>query len=116
LGPTGLEQRSDRFAIGLPLRCLHDLAGEETLQFAALLVVTGAEVRPFLWTLSEALPKVANAITNKTKYSCGRNSSAMSTNCGAKKTNPKVANIAPKKDAIPVSVKASPALPFKVIG
>ena len=61
-------------------------------------------------------PSVAKAITNNAKYSAGPNKKAILTNCGANKTNPIVANIAPKKEAIPVKVKASPALPCKVIG
>ena len=44
------------------------------------------------------------------------NNKATFTSWGANRTNPTVANIAPKKDARPVKVNASPALPFLVIG
>ena len=59
---------------------------------------------------------MANAITNKAKYSAGPNSKATLTNKGANKTKPNVAMNAPTKEAKPDNVKASPARPCKVIG
>jgi hypothetical protein len=51
-GPTRFKKRCNRFAIGLTLGGLHDLAGEEALEFPALLVVTSTEIGPFLGAFS----------------------------------------------------------------